>query len=418
MQADETGRSSDAMVNLAQTMSSPEPQAGEAPDPPTRFDSPTGVPRIHSLPSASQLTDRVFEVDLLRFVAAVAVVFFHWSFRGAAADGLSTFSYPSLWPTAQYGYLGVDLFFMISGFVIIMTASSGSLKRFVASRIARLYPAFWACCTITAVVAWLWGQQTTSVTFVQYLINLTMLSGFVHVPSVDGAYWSLFVEIRFYAWVALALAIGLLPRLELLLWLWLAVTGMQRVVAGGPLYALMIAQYAPFFIGGACCYLMRIDGIRASRLLMFVLSFGLATHESLHELAQMAEHYTDARFEPAWVIGGVVLIHLLMLGVATRRLGWLASPWCQALGTLTYPLYLLHQNIGYIVLSRLQGLLNPHLLFWTSFTIMLAAAFGVHRLIERPLSRSLKMLTSRGLDRLAEYQLRRIKKRAAGSPTM
>jgi peptidoglycan/LPS O-acetylase OafA/YrhL len=169
---------------------------------------------------AERSTDRVFEIDLLRFVAAVAVVFFHWSFRGAAADDRSTFSYPPLWPASQYGYLGVELFFMISGFVILMTASSGSLKRFVASRVARLYPAFWACCTITVVVVWLWGQPAAAVTLGQYLVNLTMLSDFVHVPSVDGAYWSLFVEIRFYAWVALLLAMGLLPRLELLLWLW------------------------------------------------------------------------------------------------------------------------------------------------------------------------------------------------------
>ena len=87
---------------------------------------------------------RINEIDFLRFVAALSVVLFHYSFRGHAADDLSVMPYPVLETVARYGYLGVDLFFLISGFVILMTASSGSLKDFVISRAVRLYPAFWA----------------------------------------------------------------------------------------------------------------------------------------------------------------------------------------------------------------------------------------------------------------------------------
>ena len=73
-------------------------------------------------------TRRVNEIDLLRFVAALAVVFFHYAFRGYAADDRSIMPYPLLAPIAKYGYLGVELFFLISGFVILMTASRGSLR--------------------------------------------------------------------------------------------------------------------------------------------------------------------------------------------------------------------------------------------------------------------------------------------------
>lgn len=92
---------------------------------------------------------RIPELDLLRFLAAIAVVFFHYAFRGYAGDDLTTMHYPALEPVAQYGFLGVHLFFMISGFVILMTAGDGSVKRFIASRASRLLPAFWVCCTIT-----------------------------------------------------------------------------------------------------------------------------------------------------------------------------------------------------------------------------------------------------------------------------
>ena len=65
------------------------------------------------------MQQRVNEIDLLRFIAALAVVFFHYAFRGYAADDLSILPYPLLAPLAKYGYLGVELFFMISGFVIL-----------------------------------------------------------------------------------------------------------------------------------------------------------------------------------------------------------------------------------------------------------------------------------------------------------
>ncbi|RUU08840.1 acyltransferase, partial [Mesorhizobium sp. M7A.T.Ca.TU.009.01.3.2] len=57
-------------------------------------------------------------LDLLRLAAALAVVFFHYFFRGAAAEGYLAQGYPLAAPFALYGYLGVNLFFLISGFVI------------------------------------------------------------------------------------------------------------------------------------------------------------------------------------------------------------------------------------------------------------------------------------------------------------
>src|SRR5688572_29637953 len=87
--------------------------------------------------------DRIAELDLLRFLAAAAVVLFH------ATD----------WPTqtnllraaATFGFMGVPLFFMISGFVILMTAQNRSGLQFVNSRIARLYPSFWICVLLSAL---------------------------------------------------------------------------------------------------------------------------------------------------------------------------------------------------------------------------------------------------------------------------
>ncbi len=138
---------------------------------------------------------RVNEIDLLRFIAAMAVVFFHYSFRGYAAGVMPVMPYPAFAPLSKYGYLGVELFFMISGFVILMTAAGGSLRKFLVSRIVRLYLAFWACCTLTFAVTAASGDPRFSTTMGHYLGNMTMLSGFFGVPLIDGAYCSLLVEL-------------------------------------------------------------------------------------------------------------------------------------------------------------------------------------------------------------------------------
>src|SRR2546429_8884405 len=83
---------------------------------------------------------RVNEIDLLRFFAALAVVFFHYSFNGDAAGAMSVMADPHLDPVSKYGYLGVELFFMINGVVILMTAANGNLLRFVILRLFWLYP--------------------------------------------------------------------------------------------------------------------------------------------------------------------------------------------------------------------------------------------------------------------------------------
>ncbi len=85
---------------------------------------------------------RISELDLMRFCAALAVVFFHYAFRGFWADHVSKMPYPWLAPVAKYGHLGVELFFMISGFVILMTATNHTVRGFVVCRMVRLYPAF------------------------------------------------------------------------------------------------------------------------------------------------------------------------------------------------------------------------------------------------------------------------------------
>src|SRR4051812_31838938 len=87
--------------------------------------------------------ERLPELDLLRFIAAVGVVLFHsthWPSPRTPLANLCTF-----------GFMGVPLFFTISGFVILMTAEKRNGLQFVNSRIARLYPSFWICVLLSTL---------------------------------------------------------------------------------------------------------------------------------------------------------------------------------------------------------------------------------------------------------------------------
>lgn len=333
---------------------------------------------------------RVNEIDLLRFLAALVVVFFHYAFRGTAADDRTTMAYPLLAPVAKYGYLGVELFFLISGFVILMTASRGSLRNFAISRFVRLYPAFWACCTISFVAIVVLGGSRYSATLGQYLVNMTLLSGFVGVPSIDGVYWSLFIELQFYAMVAALLVLGRIQQAQQFLVLWLAVTVMLEFFPIGRLRFVFITDYAVYFIAGATAFLIWSRGLSPLRIVVYIACAIIALHQSLAGLESF-EGYYGTRMNPLVVAGIIVSFFAVIMAVAMRWTGAIGERrWLMA-GAMTYPLYLIHQYLGFMIFNAAYPTINRHVLFWGTVLLMLAIAYAVHVLVERRFSPRLKI---------------------------
>lgn len=368
----------------------------ERPTESTPATAPAGpVPERPSAPARQ----RVNEIDLLRFIAALAVVFFHYAFRGYAGGDRTLMPYPLLEPIAKYGFKGVELFFMISGFVILMTAANGDLRKFVASRIARLYPAFWACCTLTFVAILLFGGDHFSASLPQYLVNMTMLSGFVGVPSIDGVYWSLFVELQFYALVGAVLMLGRIEQAQIFLALWLLATIVLELFPVGPLRRLLIADYSAYFIAGAACFLIWSRGGSWFRYGMIAICFVLAMRESLGGIAGFERHFNTDMNEI--VVAAIIAAYfVVMLLIANRRTGRFGRRRWMTAGALTYPLYLIHQNIGYMAFNIAYPTLNPHLVFWGTLALVLLLSHLVHVQIERRYGGALKRACARMLDAL------------------
>lgn len=332
---------------------------------------------------------RLKELDLLRFLAALAVVFFHYAFRGYAKGDMSAMPYPLLAEPAKYGYLGVELFFMISGFVILMTASSNNLKVFLISRVVRLCPAFWVCCTITFLTILAVGQPRFSADFYQYVVNMAFLSELMNVEPIDGVYWSLFVEIKFYLMISVLLALKKIDRIEPCMLVWLLISAIAEGLEFEKLRSMLITDYAAWFIAGATFYLAWAKGFTTTRILLLVGALALATFTAVVWAASIESKYaTD--YDPLIICALVVLFFLIFLLIATNRMSALQRWNWTALGVLTYPLYLLHQMIGFMIFNIAYPAIDPHLLLWGTVAFMIGISWLIHDQIEKPMARSIK----------------------------
>lgn len=350
---------------------------------------------------------RYYEIDFLRGAACIAVIAYHYLSIGPAAGWI--IYEPSSVATAfsRYGYMGVHLFFMISGFVILLSANGATPRMFVASRVARLYPAFWVSASLTALVVWLAGDSRFAVSPSDYLVNMTMFPHWFAVPYLDGAYWSLAVELHFYIYVVIILRLGWFRRLDWLLAGWLLVSLINAVRPIWPVEFWLNARWAPFFVAGGLFFLIRTRGVTVPRLGLLVGAYGLAVFYAVTEAEKLSARYAnlltvqaakDGTFEylsPEIVIAVITAFFALFALIAFRRWSLANSPAVAWSGALTYPVYLLHQNIGYVLHPYLINFLDSAIfgLLMTLATVI-GFAWAVHHWAERNLGPKIKSILS------------------------
>ena len=137
----------------------------------------------------SNENDRLLALDSLRAIAALAVLFYHYTSGYEHVVGPHIQPVPSV----EFGYLGVDLFFVISGFVIAWTLQrSSSLADFAFGRVARLYPAYLAGAAITGIVIFGFGFNPTHIQTSDVAWNTVIgLPQLVNAQNLDASYWTL-----------------------------------------------------------------------------------------------------------------------------------------------------------------------------------------------------------------------------------
>lgn len=315
-------------------------------------------------------TGRLQELDALRGIAAVAVMIFHYTFQYIEfyPKPLPAFNLP-------WGRYGVQLFFVISGFVIFLTLSrSASIWDFAANRFIRLYPPYWVSIAITFSLLAVMPMPGLNVSPLDAVLNLSMLQYWLLRPFVDSVYWTLSVELVFYAFVAFLHFTGWLRRVELWMSVWLAVIFfVQFLVRSGinisPLIRTsLLLEHGHFFFAGVLFHRMKSDGFNLQRWLLLIACIAAARYvrDTPHAIS-------------------LIVSSALFIGFITGRLTWIVVTPLVFLGDISYPLYLLHQNIGYAIISRLDhaGLKSEAWLL-VPMAVSILLAFVVNRLVEKP----------------------------------
>lgn len=293
--------------------------------------------------------ERFRELDMLRGIAALAVVLFHYSIHTAKYFGDFPFRF-------EPGKYGVSLFFCVSGFVIFWTLErSRTLADFAFSRFSRLYPTYWAAILLWGVVSvGFFGERFWPG---GYAANLTMLQTFVGVTDLDVAFWTLAVELVFYVWMALFFRLGLLKHILPIGVFWLLVSAVW-VLAGEPalLRTYLILPYIPYFIAGIVFYRARAGWRREYALMILLAGLVLVVHNG--------------------ALGGVIaaVCFAAMFAAISGWLSWAVNPVTVMLGTVSYALYVTHNNIGAQALNRLHDAGVPSVV---SVPLMIAVAVGI-----------------------------------------
>ncbi|QUJ66499.1 acyltransferase [Photobacterium sp. GJ3] len=282
---------------------------------------------------------RLTELDALRGLAALAVVLYHYFYRYDALYG-----HPGLAVDWAYaGRFGVHLFFIISGFVIFWTLNR--VERpvdFVVSRVSRLYPVYWFAVALTYCVVSVMGLPGREVDSVAALANLLMCHQWFGIPHVDGVYWTLTVELMFYVWMFGLFLIGLLKQAERIFMVVMVADVVVRLSGSDMppfLSQLLILPYLPMFTAGICFYKIW-QGLQTNAayrtLLMCAVILGI--------------NYSVSQF-------ALMLLIMLSFWLAVIRgaLGFLTWRPLVFLGTISYSLYLVHQNLGYVVIQLFYG---------------------------------------------------------------
>jgi peptidoglycan/LPS O-acetylase OafA/YrhL len=348
-------------------------------------------------------------LDIIRFVAAMMVMFVHLCTSSWAHKGSPTFeivaghaAYPELLGVTWFGWIGVEVFFVISGLVIAHSAENAAAATFACSRVLRLYPAAWVCATLTAITLIVTGYKDISSVEQSWLRSVSL---YPKGPWVDPVYWTLGVEMAFYLIIFLLLLIKGFRYLEPVV-LFMGFISSLYWVAGAIFVPEFLRQhlwtwwlnisliaYGCYFATGTMIYIISRNQPTIFRLtaLAFFISAAFV------EISFAANEFNKEFFshEPVFVPQCAFFFAVTMMLLSTRTAvgssGWIAKS-VRLIGLSTYPLYLLHQIVGASIMSFI--LLNGGRRYFaliSSLICCILASVVIAKLIEPRIRSLLRM---------------------------
>ncbi|OKY26637.1 acyltransferase [Thalassotalea sp. PP2-459] len=340
---------------------------------------------------------RFYEIDLYRFLAAIGVVIFHYTYTAFMEGYAPIANFPELREVTRYFYMGINFFFVISGFVIFMSVADGSVRKFLISRFVRLYPAYWAALIMTSIATVYFGGEVFSINWPQFWANVTMINETMDYKPIDGAYWTLYIELKFYLFMLFILATGVMKYFQSIIALVLVGS---TVVLFFPwavninMFTAMFPHWSGYFAAGCIFYLIRRDGINFYRTLLLALAYFYIIKQSTLFGGLMGQWFSIT-FDLEVIVWINSAFFALLMVTALVKENPLRKAWCYYLGVFTYPIYLVHQHIGYMAFNYFGTENNITWLVVLTVLVMAILAWLVHQLVEVEIGKRLSVILKR-----------------------
>lgn len=349
------------------------------------------VRKMSATKEATGAQERIEGLDFLRGLASLAVCWFHLtSFTYGTPDG---WFYGLLRQSGVHGWLGVEVFFVISGFVIPYSLHRagyrlGNYPTFILKRVARLDPPYLVSIVVVLLLAFAhafysgrpFEVEGQPVSAAQVLLHLGYVNVFFGYEWLNPSFWTLAIEFQYYLLMGLLFPLVGSRRRAVRLAAFAAI-GAACLLAGGEMlagagqapYSNFITRFVFLFLLGIITFQRRtrLIGVAEYGVLLLVATVGcLLTVGTLPTLA------------------GVLAVVVIMF------YRWKKSFVSDFFGKISYSLYLLHWPLGHLALSLLglkflkaEGDLARTFVILVSLGVCVASAYLLYVLAERPSQR-------------------------------
>ncbi len=348
----------------------------------------------------------VRSVQIMRGIAAVSVVAFHSHVILAKPEygGLKVFG-----QIADKGWMGVNFFFVLSGFIIFLAhekdiGKPSSLPLYYSRRFTRLYPVYWILLTAFIAAAAIGiGHPDFKWDAAHFITAYTLIPIVDHPTLPLKVAWTLLFEIKFYLIFSLLLISKRIGIAALTLW---AAAIIGRNLSSlpppdwgnlAPDWGLLHIWNINFLFGMLSC--VAVQKLRVSSG-PWILVSGIAL------LIYLASYATDMETSVVnsklMAALGLAFALIIVGGVLSEAWSALKSTkWAEILGDASFSIYLVHSaaisQVASFNFKIAFGMLPPQMVYCVAFFTSVAAGIIVHFIIELPLLRYVRSIKARSL---------------------
>lgn len=327
-------------------------------------------------------------LDIVRGIAALLIILFHWTYRFNEHPLITIEGIAVKFPiVVSWGYGAIVTFFMLSGFLVgrYITNDNTTGYSYLTGRLVRLYPTFWCGVIITTLLVYcLWDN--ISISYREFILNLTMLPALFHAKSIDGAYWTMQTEL-FFSFLFFLVLCFYNVRIKCISLIILLVTtaiinylNYAGININGMISIILIPQYFYMFLAGSAVY-------------------GIFNNARIYSIITLLLCFINVIFcyvPSTYIIFFLITLSILLLipiidhtidpnNKIVKSIQWIAK--------ISYPLYLTHQMIGFAIIRILvkMGFVSEWLLV-IPFISCCIIAWCIHKFIEIPTAEISKKL--------------------------